>query len=267
MLFLASEQQLEDRLENGHERLTVGIPPEFLLHRQPHTLAHHVTHLAKFFQAQRTTMHTSKTRLFDTTPWRLRHRIRGDHIVNHDRASLNATRYTVGISPILAKNISIETIDALIGQPDRFLVTLNNHNRQQWAKSFLTHHQHLMIDIGQYGRFIEGAAEMCRTFTTTKNSGSFLNCIAHLALHYLYLPFIYHRANINIFTVSRHPNTQLFRQLYHTLNKSIADVFMHIDTLDRGTYLTTVGKRSPDRSLRSPLNIGISAHNHGVFAT
>ena len=85
--------------------------------------------------------------VFDATPRCLRDAMRVHHLIDHHCSSFNAFGQRAAAGDVLCPNACGQTIDAVVGELDGFVVGSKGHHRQHRTKSFIAHYCHTVIDI------------------------------------------------------------------------------------------------------------------------
>src|SRR5688500_18024062 len=97
--------------------------------------------------------------------------------------------------------------------------------------------------------------------TARTNLCATLDCVTHMILNDLQLPFIPHCSNVDCFDRS----FVLFeraRFLNYQIDKLFSDGLVHVAAFDRSTLLTGVTESSPDCSARGIVKIRVFQNDH-----
>src|SRR5438128_4984903 len=129
------------------ERRPISVPPNFLDPRQtiriqvldPHHLLKPESPMSSPDSAG---LHPA---MWCFTDPKTRHRI-----VHHHRASVNPPRQCFSPCAIPRPNARGKPVLRIIGQSDRFIVSIECHDRQNRPKRLLAHDSHLMVHVRQH---------------------------------------------------------------------------------------------------------------------
>src|SRR5258708_19180716 len=107
------------------------------------------------FHQTRAAVRPAKAALLDSAPRRLRNGVRVENFVDCNRAGVDALGQTLSARDVAGPDARSQTIDAVIRQPHRFVISLERHNGKHRTEGFFAHHIHILIDVGQRRRFKE----------------------------------------------------------------------------------------------------------------
>ncbi len=122
----------------------------------------------------------------------------GDGVVHHDCASLDAAGQRFSACAIACPNAGGETEIRIIGQPDRFIISVERHYGKERTERLLAHDLHGMSDFGQYGGSVKIRAELRESRASDEHSRSVQARIFNLCFYVTHLQFADQRANISV---------------------------------------------------------------------